>query len=219
MACVVGACEIEPSAHETTPGDGQDGSGGGLAQGRPHAFSRSDRGVPFEKRRAVRRPSHSNLDGSSVTTPKIPDRQGAAWVSATIEGGGYRTVVRTRTHSLVADEPLDVGGTDAGASPYELLLGALAACTAMTVRMYADRKKWPLTDVVVRIRPVRSHAVDCANCETQAVGVGRLEREVEFLGALTEEQLTRLRYIADRCPVKQTLERGLHIETAPAGAP
>jgi putative redox protein len=151
-----------------------------------------------------------------VTSRETTDRT-APWVSATI-AGGYRTTIRTRTHTLVADEPADAGGTDAGPSPYELLLGALAACTAMTVRMYADRKQWPLNDVVVRIRPVRSHALDCANCETSEVGVGRLEREVELLGSLTDEQRTRLLYIADRCPVKQTLERGLRVETAPQPA-
>jgi putative redox protein len=149
-----------------------------------------------------------------VTTRETPDRT-APWVSASIAGSGFRTTVRTRTHTLVADEPVDAGGADAGPTPYELLLGALSACTAMTVRMYADRKQWPLSDVVVRIRPVRSHAVDCANCETKDVGVGRLEREVELVGPLTEEQRTRLLYIADRCPVKQTLERGLRVEAAP----
>jgi putative redox protein len=153
-----------------------------------------------------------------VTTREHLDRE-APWVSASIAGRGYRTGVRTRTHAFVADEPVDVGGTDTGPTPYELLLGALSACTAMTVRMYADRKQWPLEEVVVRIRPVRSHAVDCVNCETSDVGVGRLEREVEFVGPLTAEQRTRLLYIADRCPVKQTLERGLRVETAPnAGA-
>jgi putative redox protein len=160
----------------------------------------------------------SIMDEPSVTTRTAPDRD-APWVSASIAGGGYRTAVRTRTHALVADEPVDAGGTDAGPSPYELLLGALASCTAMTVRMYADRKQWPLTDVVVRIRPVRSHAVDCANCETKDVGVGRLEREVELLGTLTDEQRTRLMYIADRCPVKQTLQRGLVVETAASRTP
>jgi Predicted redox protein, regulator of disulfide bond formation len=152
-----------------------------------------------------------------VTTRETLERS-APWVSASIAGSGFHTTIRTRTHSLVADEPLDAGGTDAGPSPYELLLGALAACTAMTVRMYADRKQWPLSDVVVRIRPVRSHAVDCANCETKDVGVGRLEREVELLGPLTDEQRTRLLYIADRCPVKQTLERGLRVEPAASSA-
>ena len=66
----------------------------------------------------------------------------------------------------------------------------------------------------MRIRPVRSHVADCVNCETEEVGVGRLEREVDFLGALTDEQRKRLLYIADRCPVKQALERGLRVEAA-----
>jgi putative redox protein len=161
--------------------------------------------------RAVRCLHSISEDESSVTTRETPDRS-APWVSASIAGSGYRTSIRTRTHALVADEPTGAGGSDAGPSPYELLLGALASCTAMTVRMYADRKQWPLTDVVVRIRPVRSHAVDCENCETHDVGVGRLEREVDLLGPLTDEQRTRLLYIADRCPVKQTLERGLRVE-------
>jgi putative redox protein len=138
----------------------------------------------------------------------------AAWVTAEITGGGYRTSIQARTHDVVADEPRRDGGTDAGATPYELLLGALAACTAMTVRMYADRKKWPLEGIVVRIRPVKPHAPDCATCETEEVGVGRLAREVDLLGTLTDEQRTRLLYIADRCPVKQTLQRGLLIESA-----
>ena len=149
-----------------------------------------------------------------MTTRETADRS-VPWVSASIPGTGYRTSIHARSHTLVADEPADAGGTDMGATPYELLLGALAACTAMTVRMYADRKQWPLSDVVVRIRPVRSHAVDCVNCETSEVGVGRLEREVDLVGELTEEQRKRLLYIADRCPVKQALERGLHVGSAP----
>lgn len=159
------------------------------------------------------------MDDSSVTTTRQRAASGAPWVSASIADRGYRTEIRTRTHTTVADEPLDAGGTDTGPSPYELLLGALAACTAMTVRMYATRKRWPLDGIVVRIRPVTSHAVDCATCETEAVGVGRLEREVELQGTLADEQRLRLLYIADRCPVKQTLERGLHVETAPSRMP
>ena len=163
-------------------------------------------------------PNTPRQDESSVTTRETSDGV-PPWVSASIAAGGFRTSIRTRTHSFVADEPADAGGSDAGPTPYELLLGALASCTAMTVRMYADRKQWLLSDVVVRIRPVRSHAVDCANCETKEVGVGRLEREVELLGELTDEQRTRLLYIADRCPVKQTLERGLRVEPASSHIP
>ena len=78
---------------------------------------------------------------------------------------------------------------------------------------YADRKRWPLEEVRVYLRPVRAHSGDCATCETEPVGVGQLERDVELTGALTAEQRARLLFMADRCPVKQTLERGLHIRT------
>jgi len=151
-----------------------------------------------------------------------PATSAAEWVTAHIAASGYRTRIMCRGHVVVADEPGDVGGADTGPTPYELLLGALAACTAMTVRMYADRKQWPLEGVIVRLRPARAHAADCAACETEDVGVGRIAREVDLLGTLTDEQRARLLHIADRCPVKQTLERGLRIDdtvqTAPAGA-
>jgi putative redox protein len=140
-----------------------------------------------------------------------------AWVEARLdEDGGYTTRLTARTHAVVADEPADVGGADTGPTPYELLIGALAACTAMTVRLYASRKRWPLRTITVRMRPVRAHAADCERCETEEVGAGRLEREVEFAGELTDEQRARLLYIADRCPVKQTLERGLQVQPANA---
>lgn len=136
------------------------------------------------------------------------------WVSARIEASGFRTEVRARTHALLADEPTNVGGTDAGPTPYELLLGALSSCTAMTVRMYANRKKWPLEGVTVQLRTARSHETDCERCEVEPVGIGRVERRVEFDGPLTDEQRRRLLDIADRCPVKQSLERGVKIVNA-----
>ena len=132
------------------------------------------------------------------------------WVQAHLDTSvGFRTEITARDFAFVADEPPSAGGGDSGATPYEYLLGALAACTAMTLRMYAKRKAWPLEDVIVRLREARSHAADCANCETEAVGIRRIEREVELRGAITDEQRQRLLQIADRCPVKQTLERGL----------
>ena len=140
------------------------------------------------------------------------------WVTAHISAGtGFRTQVKVRDFAFVADEPRDVGGTDSGATPYEYLLGALGACAAMTLRMYAKRKGWPLEEVVVRLRDAPSHAIDCANCDSQPVGIRRIEREIELRGAISDEQRKRLLDIADRCPVKQTLERGLIVE--PAGAP
>jgi putative redox protein len=138
-------------------------------------------------------------------------------VAATVGPSGFRAEIEARTHTLVADEPLPLGGTDAGPTPYEQLLGALGACTAMTVRMYADRKRWPLERVRVRLRSARSHERDCEQCETEKVGIGRIERIVELSGPLTGEQRERLLRIADRCPVKQTLERGIQIVEASEG--
>ena len=138
------------------------------------------------------------------------------WVTAHTAAASYRTDLGARGHEFVADEPVSVGGTDRGPTPYDYLLGALGACTAMTLHMYARRKGWPLEDAVVRLRNARSHADDCENCEKNDVGVRRIERQVELKGSLTDEQRQRLLAIADRCPIKQTLERGLKIEPAPA---
>jgi putative redox protein len=149
--------------------------------------------------------------------PATDDRIDAGqWVAARVGANGFRVDLHVRTHGLVADEPRPLGGTDAGATPYELLLAALGSCTAMTLRMYADRKGWPLEEAVVMLRQGRPHEPDCESCAVEAVGVGRVERRVELGGALTDEQRVRLMQIADRCPVKQTLERGIVIESLEA---
>jgi putative redox protein len=140
---------------------------------------------------------------------------GGAWVTTHVGPNGFRADVSAGSHTLVADEPIAVGGTDQGPTPYELLLSALGACTAMTLRMYADRKKWPLEDVRVRLRSSRSHERDCENCERQEVGIHRIERKLELSGALTDEQRKRLEEIADRCPVKQTIQREIRVESVP----
>jgi putative redox protein len=142
------------------------------------------------------------------------DAEGGRWVSARIDRRRYHTEVAARSHAFAADEPVGLGGTDAGATPYEYLLGALGACTAITLRMYADRKGWPLEAVDVRLRTARSHEPDCEVCDTAVVGPHRLERQVVMEGPLTEEQRRRLLLIADRCPIKQTLQRGIRIEEA-----
>jgi putative redox protein len=84
----------------------------------------------------------------------------------------------------------------------------------MTVRMYASRKGWPLEGVTVSLRDYHTHAADCENCETKSVGLRRLERRVELHGPLSDEQRARLMMVADRCPVKQTLDRGIEIVTS-----
>jgi putative redox protein len=158
--------------------------------------------------------NEANREAASKKADSV-EHEASGWVKAHLETGvGFRTEITVRDFAFVADEPKSEGGTDGGATPYEYLLGALAACTAMTLRMYAKRKAWPLEDVVVRLREARSHAADCGNCETEAVGIRRIEREVELRGAITDEQRERLLQIANRCPIKQTLERGLVIDTA-----
>jgi putative redox protein len=146
-----------------------------------------------------------------MTVPLASPTDANEWLRARIGASGYRVELTTRTHHFAADEPRPLGGTDAGPTPYELLLASLAGCTAMTLRMYADRKEWPLEAAVIWLRQGRSHEVDCENCATEPVGMGVIERRVELLGPLSDEQKARLLQIADRCPVKQTLERGIRI--------
>ena len=119
-------------------------------------------------------------------------------------------------HQLVADEPAVIGGADSGPTPYDLLLAGLGACTAITVRMYADRKGWPLRQMTVRLRHSRIHAVDCLDCETKNGQLDQIERELRFEGELTDDQRARLMDIADRCPVHRTLHSEVLVATTEA---
>jgi uncharacterized OsmC-like protein len=134
-----------------------------------------------------------------------------------VGASGYRAEVSARGHTLIADEPLALGGTDQGPTPYDLLVAALGSCTAMTIRMYADRRGWPLEGVTVRLTHSRVHELDCEACEASTVGIDQLARTIELAGDLTEEQRAGLLRIADRCPVGQTMERGIRV--VPAGSP
>src|SRR3954468_15413649 len=113
-------------------------------------------------------------------------------------GAGFRQDVQAGPHRLVADEPVSYGGTDAGPTPYALLLAALGACTSMTVRLYAQRKGWPLESVEVRLSHDKIHAKDCEGCDTKEGKLDRIVREVILGGSLSEEQRKRLRGIPDR---------------------
>ncbi|MGH3582559.1 MAG: OsmC family protein, partial [Mycobacterium sp.] len=124
----------------------------------------------------------------------------------------YTQEIIAGDHRLSADEPRPVGD-DAGPTPYDLLLAGLGACTSMTVRMYADRKSWPLEQVRVTLRHTRIHAKDCAECETTAGWVSQIDREIELTGTLDDEQRQKLMAIAERCPVHQTLTGEVHITT------
>jgi putative redox protein len=134
-------------------------------------------------------------------------------VVARIGPSGFRTTIDAGGHALVSDEPREVGGTDEGATPYDLILAALGACTAITLRMYADRKGWPLDDVTVRLSHGRSHAADEEQCENRPVRLDQIERTLELSGPLTHDQRVRLAEIAERCPVHRTLDAGVRITT------
>ncbi len=112
--------------------------------------------------------------------------------------------IRVGKHRLQSDEPAD-WGNDEGLNPYELLLAALGACTSMTLRMYADRKQWPLKNVQVRLGHSRSYAEDCAACDTKQGLLDQIDAEISLIGDLSEGQRQRLMQIADHCPVHRTL--------------
>ena len=145
-----------------------------------------------------------------VATDPIPARAvDVAWSG----GGRYRQAVRTGTHDWVVDEPVSVGGDDAGPNPYDQLLAALGACTSITLRMYADRKGWPLHHVSVRLRHDRIHAKDCADCSISSGTPTRIRQDIRLDGPLTAEQRQALMSIADRCPVHRVLRSETVIDT------
>ena len=126
---------------------------------------------------------------------------------------GFVQEIIAGPHHLRSDEPTSVGGTETGATPYDLLLAALGSCTSMTMAMYARRKKWPLERVTVRLRHSHVHAEDCAACETQNAMLTVIDREIALDGSLDEDQRARLLAIANRCPVHLTLSSRIDIRT------
>lgn len=132
---------------------------------------------------------------------------------------GFFTEGAARGHPLVADEPESMGRTDRGPTPYDLLTAGLGSCTSMTLRMYADRKDWPLEEVTVRLRHRKIHKQDCeADCEDDGdERLDRMTRVLELEGPLDKVQRQRLLEIADRCPVHRTLEGCVRVRTELAG--
>ena len=138
---------------------------------------------------------------------------GGTVVVASTGNGTFEQMLLNGRHALLADEPKAVGGNDVGPGPYEFLLMSLGACTSMTIEMYASRKKWPLAQVVVRLRHAKVYAEDCENCEKPSAKIDRIEREIEVIGALDGEQRSRLLEIANQCPVHRTLSSKIDINT------
>ena len=131
-------------------------------------------------------------------------------VSANTEQG-FLCKIDASGHQLVADEPIRVGGTNLGPSPYDYLAVALGSCTAMTLNMYARHKKFDLDKVSVDVTHSRAHAEDCVDCEKSDGQVDLLKRDIFLEGNLTDQQRKRMLEIADRCPVHKTLENEIKI--------
>lgn len=121
--------------------------------------------------------------------------------------------VYSDSHHWLADEPTSVGGKNTGPDPYEHLLAALGTCTSMTVRMYADRKQWPLTNIAIDLYHERSYSKDSQHCDEAPQQIDYLNRTISLEGELTAEQITRLLEIADKCPVHKTLHSQLIVKT------
>jgi putative redox protein len=159
-----------------------------------------------------------------MALPSKPTTAGSGDVVTTTTAKSYRTTIDAGGFPLVADEP-DASASNGGPDPYDYLLVSLGACTGMTLRMYAARKKWPLESVTVRMRHGRKHAEDCEHCETPGSNLAQVQREIELVGALDAAQRKRLMEIADMCPVHRSLEAGFRITStlvdpgsAPSGA-
>jgi uncharacterized OsmC-like protein/alpha/beta superfamily hydrolase len=148
-----------------------------------------------------------------VTEPRTVESPRDTVLVRETRAGKFQQEITIGPHRLVADEPTSVGGDDSGPSPYDLLIAALGACTAMTLRIYADHKKLPLERVRVNLRHQKTHASDCAECETKEGRIDRIERLIELDGPLDAEARARLLEIADKCPVHRTLQHEVWVPT------
>ncbi|TBW28948.1 bifunctional alpha/beta hydrolase/OsmC family protein [Gramella sp. KN1008] len=143
----------------------------------------------------------------------VPELETDHEVMANLGAEGYTTQMIAGKHNFVADEPESMGGNDLGPNPYELVSSGLAACTSMTIQMYARRKKWKVENVETHVSYSKKHSKDCENCEKDSSRIDHFEREISLKGPLEESQVDRLMEIANKCPVHRTLSSKSQIST------
>ncbi|EAR14527.1 bifunctional alpha/beta hydrolase/OsmC family protein [Robiginitalea biformata] len=167
-------------------------------------------------------PSDARYAGSVIASwaarytvqPDQPPLKTEQQVVASLEAdAGFTTKMLVGNHRMLADEPESFGGRDLGPSPYELVAAGLSACTAMTLQMYAKRKKWDLQHVEVHTSHGKEHALDCDQCESGEARIDTFRREIRITGDLDEKQVQKLLEIADKCPVHRTLHGPVQILT------
>ncbi|WP_026838221.1 bifunctional alpha/beta hydrolase/OsmC family protein [Gillisia sp. JM1] len=127
---------------------------------------------------------------------------------------GFTTQIKAGRHNLIADEPEHLGGNNFGPNPYEYVSAGLAACTSMTIQMYAKRKGWVVDFVETQVIYGREHAIDCEKCEEEGTKIDTFKRELIIKGDLDEKQRKRLLEIANKCPVHKTLHSETQIITS-----
>jgi putative redox protein len=127
-------------------------------------------------------------------------------------GATFRNEVESGKHHLIADEPVEAGGSDEGPTPYDFLASALGGCTSMTMRVVAKRENIPLDGSEIQITSDRMYAKDCADCSSTSGYIHRFDVRIKLLGNLTDAQRERLLAVAKRCPVAKTLTSEIRIE-------
>ena len=147
-----------------------------------------------------------------IEMKEIPETE-ADVVAGLEKEDDFTTFINAGNHNLLADEPTKAGGKNYGPNPYQFLSSGLAACTSMTLQMYAKRKKWPLENVETHVYYSREHYKDCKNCEDKNNKIDTFKREIKLFGALDEKQKQRLLEIADHCPVHKSLTSETQITT------
>lgn len=149
-----------------------------------------------------------------VSIPEPPELETESHTVAYLSvNDAFTTHIKSDEHRFLADEPESFGGRSLGPSPYQLISSALAACTVMTLRLYADRKRWDLREALCHVRHEKTHLEDCLDCSDPKAKIDKFTRELELKGDLDDSQKTRLAEIAERCPVHRTLEGKANIET------